>query len=516
MNELIKRTKKIPLKYLHIALIILGTVFLSLSVFHTNLWFDESYSVGIANHSFKDIWIIGGNDVHPVLYYCILHILNLIFGNNILIYRLFSTLCMAILGVIGFTHIRKDFGEKTGFTFSFLAFLFPVNLVYAGEIRMYSLAMLLVTLTSIYAYRIYKNKDFNLKNWIIFAICSLAGAYTHYYALMASGLINLLLMIMFITQLIKSKKLNKNIIAFIISGIIQVILYIPWLISLLTQIGNVSNGFWISINFPDTLIELFTFSFTGNLTGSEYINTTMAIIWSLAITVYMIYLYFKDIRKSKEEKAKLKKEMQPATLALKLFLGIALAACLVSLIIWRPIIYARYMLCVMGLFIFFLAYSMEKKGIKYLNMLLCIVSVAISLYININFIDTNYAYTNSEPIDYVKEDIQENDIILFGNDGSGFGSGFIISVNFPENISYFCDRQNWNCEEAYKAFSNEFVTVYDLDFLQDYTGRIWIINTIDYTIFDEVQEKYDITVIKQSMFSTEYKDYQYSITLVEK
>ena len=48
-------------KYLHIAIIILGIIFITIPVFHNNLWFDESYSVGMANKSFIDIWQIGSN-----------------------------------------------------------------------------------------------------------------------------------------------------------------------------------------------------------------------------------------------------------------------------------------------------------------------------------------------------------------------------------------------------------------------------------------------------------------------
>lgn len=396
LKDLIKLEKS-NLKYLHIVVIILGSIFIALSIFHSNLWFDESYSVGIANHSFRDIWIIGGSDVHPIFYYFALHVLNLIFGNNILIYRAFSMLCTVLLGIIGFTHIRKDFGERVGLIFSFLVFFFPVSLVYAGEIRMYSLAMLLVTLTAIYAYRIYKmsfgaclqrcrqtqdlplqnvnncNKVVSVKNWVIFAVCSLASAYTHYYALMASGLINLFLLIGLIFNCIKYKKIiessadgrqkgdptvklllhDKNIIAFIVSAVIQVALYIPWLLSLLTQMSQVSNGFWIGIHFPDTIIELFTFQFTGNLGGANYVSVPIAIVWSLAVTVYMVVLCLKHNTADTQ-----RAPLQPAIIALILFLGVAFAACLVSLVIWRPIIYARYMLCVMGLFMFFLAYTM--------------------------------------------------------------------------------------------------------------------------------------------------------------
>ena len=143
-------------KYIHIAVIILGIIFMSLSIFHTNMWFDESYTIGIVRHSFSEIWNITSYDVHPPFYYFCLHILNLIFGENIIVYRLFSAITIALTAILGYTHIRKDFGEKVGFWFSFLTLMLPVSAQYAGEIRMYSLGMLLGTIMCIYAYRIYK------------------------------------------------------------------------------------------------------------------------------------------------------------------------------------------------------------------------------------------------------------------------------------------------------------------------------------------------------------------------
>jgi uncharacterized membrane protein len=510
MNDLIK-FKKNRIEYIHIFIIIFGAIFSAISVFHPFLWFDESYSVGIANHTFSEIWSIGGHDVHPVFYYYCLHILNIFFGNNIIIYRLFSLFCTIAIGIIGYTHIRKDFGEKIGLLFSFFSFFFPTVLVYTGEIRMYTLAMLLVTLTSIYAYRIYKYNltSFSIKNWIIFAICSILSAYTHYYALMASGLINLILMIYFIVEFIKTKKITKNIIAFIISGVIQILLYIPWIISLLLQMSQVSNGFWINIHFPDTIIELFTFQFTGNLTTSTYIPVPLAILWGLFITIYLILIYIKSYIMN--DKKNIKKEMKPAIISLKIFLGIALAACIVSLILWRPIIYARYMLCILGLFIFFIAYSIVKIGYRKINIIICLISIVLSSYINISFIQKNYSKNNILPINYLQEDIQENDIILIGNDLTGI----VISVNFPQNISYFYDKEVWNVDEAYKAFSNDFRTIYSLDYFDNYSGRIWIINS-NYSLYEEFKDKYNIELLKQDTFETDYKNDTYAISLVLK
>jgi len=135
------------------------------------LWFDEAYSVGMANHTFKEIWNIGGHDVHPILYYWILHIIGKLTSYSIMFYRVFSTILIWIVGILGYTHIRKDFGEKTGILFSFLALFLPTQAVYANEIRMYSLAMLLITLLGIYAYRLAKSSK--LHYWIIFFVCSL-------------------------------------------------------------------------------------------------------------------------------------------------------------------------------------------------------------------------------------------------------------------------------------------------------------------------------------------------------
>ena len=60
----------------------IGILFLLLTAFHGNIWFDESYSVGIASKSFSEIWSYGSCDVHPVLYYCALHVLYLVSTGN--------------------------------------------------------------------------------------------------------------------------------------------------------------------------------------------------------------------------------------------------------------------------------------------------------------------------------------------------------------------------------------------------------------------------------------------------
>ena len=110
MDKIKKRLSSITIKQKHIAIIIIGIIFISLGAFHKNLWFDECYSVGLARHTLKDIWTIGGNDVHPILYYWMLRMVYLLTNGSIIAYRIFSVIPIAIMIILGYTHIKKDFG----------------------------------------------------------------------------------------------------------------------------------------------------------------------------------------------------------------------------------------------------------------------------------------------------------------------------------------------------------------------------------------------------------------------
>ena len=491
---------------IHIFIIIIGIIFLAIPIFHQNLWFDESYSVAICNHSFSEIWKIGANDVHPILYYFVLHIINIIFGNNILVYRLFSWLCASIIGILGFTHIRKDFGKKVGILFSFFTFFLPVITVYAGEIRMYTFAMLLVTLMCIYAYRIYKNEgQKQIKNWILFAIFSLSSAYTHYYGLMVAGIVNLIIFIHLVKKAYKERKFIYELRIFVISAILQIILYIPWLLSLLIQMKQVSKSFWITVSFPDTIIEFFTFQFTGNLGGTYYIGNLYAIIFGLIISGYLIYLFIKNNKKTQGEDLASK-------LCFIIYTSVIIGACLVSIVMKRPIIYARYMLCATGIFIFFLAYNLAQKGNKYIITVICILCVIIGSYITINLCKDNYDKTNQQPFEYLKEIVKKEDIFICANELSGF----VISANFFDNFLYFYDEAYWNVEEAYKAFSKQMKTIYNLDEIEEVLGRIWILDSPSYNLLETIDSKYDIEILDKKMYSTKYHGFQYTFTLVEK
>ena len=277
----------------HILLLVAGAAFLLTDAFHGNVWFDESYSVGIANHSFADIWYYSSGDVHPVLIYWALHVLNLVFGQNITIYRLFTVAGAIAMAVLGYTHVRRDAGWATGVLFSFFALFTPYISLMAVEVRMYSWATFAVMLCFIYAMRIIGTQlatppariaeaarglkcwaGTPRRWWIACFASSLACAYLHYFGAMSAFMINVVLLFALGARAWRHRKRGPHPLpdqavracaplrVLIIGCVVQVALYLPWIITAVTsQMGVVGGTYWAKIVFPTTYIELATYAF---------------------------------------------------------------------------------------------------------------------------------------------------------------------------------------------------------------------------------------------------------------
>ena len=125
-----------PLKVAHIAVIVAGVVLLSSLSSYSALWFDESYSVALVRHPLGELWRIAASDVHPPLYYYLLKLVWLLFPDNVVAYRLFSVAALGCLSLLGYTHLRRDFGRHVGIAFSFLTLVSPWSFRVSSQNRM--------------------------------------------------------------------------------------------------------------------------------------------------------------------------------------------------------------------------------------------------------------------------------------------------------------------------------------------------------------------------------------------
>lgn len=93
----------------------------------------------------------------------------------------------------------------------------------------------------------------------------------------------------------------------------------------------------------------------------------------------------------------------------------------------------------------------------------------------------------------------------------------ILNTYFPNNSQYFLNFGYWDVEEAYRAYAPTMKVVENWEFLNDFKGRIWLIDSEDTTyVYDNIDRDI-VDIIKDRVsFETEYHDYDLDITLVEK
>lgn len=149
-----------------------------------SLWFDEGYSILLAQQSYGDILRLTGVDAHPPLYYFFLKAWGDTFGWSELALRSLSA--VFAVGGIGAAAVlvRHLFNRQTALVALPVLALSPFWLRYGYEVRMYSLAGLIIILASLVLFFAIKHpRKFGL--WAIYGVLVALGMYTLYMTLAA-------------------------------------------------------------------------------------------------------------------------------------------------------------------------------------------------------------------------------------------------------------------------------------------------------------------------------------------
>ena len=312
-------------------------IFFLTGISHESLWCDEAFSAKMAEYNFFDILKNTAADVHPPLYYLILKMFTLVFGNSEWALRLISVLGATGMIALGAGPVRKLFGDRTAYIYAAVTLFTPVVLIMAHEARMYSLTMFTVTASALYGLLLLK--EAKTSSWIIFGVSVLSSAYLHYYSLIAVFIINLLL---FILIILKKRELLK---IYIITAGIIVLIYTPWFLFFLDQVKKVDNAFWISPLQPMTILLslLQPFSYK-NLNPRDVVTDILAPVVLLLVLTVITVSIISMIRKRDKYKPGI------ILFFFSAYSGTLLIAVIISLFL-APILYQRYMTVCTGFLI---------------------------------------------------------------------------------------------------------------------------------------------------------------------
>lgn len=353
-NEKIKWENIIGFIFIIASLFMLA--FVILQGMGEDIWYDEVFSMGMSERSFQDIIHITAKDVHPPLYYFYLKVIQDVsavlfpFASKVVVAKMASILPVIGLFIVAFTSVRKRFSLLCSGLFLFLIMTMPQMSTYMLEIRMYSFAMLFITIAFLKACDIAEKEKMEYRDYVIFFVCGIATAYTQYYACIA---IVALYLILFIYLLIKRRE-KKSLYSLLICVVLSIISYIPWLPVLTAQFHKVSEGYWIQ---PMTIRSLFgciKFIYLP-VSANAKMNYISAFIM-IASTIVSMILFIKK----KPDKNKL----FMAIAGIMMLIFVILSGFLLS-IIGRPVFVYRYMIPCLAVFWLVIACvlisSMDKK-----------------------------------------------------------------------------------------------------------------------------------------------------------
>jgi len=367
------------------------------------IWYDEAFSVLFSEKGLAGMLrgtlaptAAGAADIHPLGYYSLLWLWMRVFGNSLPAVRMLSIL--AGLGIVttAFLLGRHLFDERVARAAMLFAALAPFQVHYSQEIRMYALLAFWLMLAT-FAYM--RGTTSSSRGWwAMFAICSALAQYTHNLA--AFYLVCLAAMPLF-------QKDWKSVKAVAVSGLVALLLYLPWLIQLPAQLAKVQHAYWIDRPQPYRLLTLLM-TYVTNLplpTGWLFAGLFIAL---LSVSVGLLQT-FRAVRR----------EVKGSSNALRLlYLSFAPALLLFLFSQWNPVYLERALLPSGAVFCIWLAWALTASGLPRLaqNSLLSllVLSTCIGIVGHVSY--RGFPYGPYQALnDSLRARLQPEDLLLHSN-----------------------------------------------------------------------------------------------------
>ncbi len=202
-----------------------------------SVWWDEGLAAWAARQSLADIAHWTANDVHPPLYFWLLHFWRLLSGDSEFGLRLLSALIGLLTIPATYLLGKRINGRFTGLLAALFMTISRFNIGWSQEMRMYALSALLGALALWAAVGVWQYG--RLRHWLLYILFMVAGLYNLYLAVMVLVAVNLVWLLLVWPR---AEQKWRNFWQWSLGQTAVLLLYAPWLAYALGRIPTWSSA----------------------------------------------------------------------------------------------------------------------------------------------------------------------------------------------------------------------------------------------------------------------------------
>ena len=258
-----------------------------------NIWFDEGYSIYVAQKPVSEIISLVGVDAHPPLYYLILKLWGTLFGWSEFALRFLSIIFATSAITLTFFIVKKISNVKIALGVLPFLVLAPFALRYSYEIRPYAMTSMLVTGGTLLMLHASESKKRIL--WVYYSAVVALGMFTLY--------MSALIWLGNAAWLAYSSWRNKKatpIKVWFSSYILAIIFFSPWLPTFIEQtLNSALPGIGQPINMSTTAETISHVLFYQSAWQTNELLTMITIILAISLIVLLAKLWQKGNAKAR-------------------------------------------------------------------------------------------------------------------------------------------------------------------------------------------------------------------------
>ncbi|WP_143491848.1 MULTISPECIES: glycosyltransferase family 39 protein [unclassified Pseudomonas] len=242
-----------------------------------SIWYDEAYSLLLARETPTRIWALTALDVHPPLYYVLLHYWVLLWGEGALPARALSALADVGTLLLSIKLMSLIATRRAVWMAALLLALSPVSVRYSQEVRMYTLLGFWLMGATV-ALVCWARRPEQTRFAALYVLLMTTAFYTHYFA----GLCMLVHWLFWWQSGVQRYATRMAGEQWLVANVAIVFLYLPWIPHLLSQLALTEGLGWIE---PVTLQGAMTLVWQFTVMGDGISQPSLWHLMPLALVV---------------------------------------------------------------------------------------------------------------------------------------------------------------------------------------------------------------------------------------